>query len=183
MALDQTFRLSAHFTAADLMHAGETLARTKVANTPREPATLAAMRRLCEDILEPVRKKFGAPRLSYGFASPALTRHIAKNIFPPGDQHAGCELKLNGEPICPRLGQAVDFLVPGVSSAEVALWIVLNLPFDRLYYYTEHRPLHASVGPDEKRSLVAMLPLPNGRLMPRVVKASWLRERIGSGER
>ncbi len=178
MSSDETTALSAHFTAADLIHAGETFARTKVANTPAEPATFAAMRRLCEDILEPVREKFGVPRLTYGFASPALTRHIAKNIFPPGDQHAGCELKLNGEPICPRLGQAVDFFVPGVSSAEIALWIVENLPFDRLYCYAEHRPLHVSVGPDESRVLVAMLPQPNGRSMPRVVTARWLRERI-----
>jgi len=40
---------------------------------------------------------------------------------------------------------------------EVAQWIVKNTPFDRLYFYGDHRPLHVSYGPENKREIVLMI--------------------------
>lgn len=170
--------LSAHFSASDLLHAGETWAKTMVANAPAQSSTWNSLRRLCEEVLEPVYARFGPLSVTYGFASPALTKRIHERIAPALDQHAGHELKRSGQPVCCRLGQAVDFFVPGVSSAEIALWVVENVPFDRLYFYGDDRPLHVSVGPDQSRQITAMLPSAGGRRVPRQVSADWLRNRV-----
>jgi hypothetical protein len=44
---------------------------------------------------------------------------------------------------------------------------VANLPFDRLYFYGDDRPLHLSYGPENARAAFAMLPGPGGRRVPR----------------
>lgn len=83
-------------------------------------------------------------KLSYGFSSPELARRIPSRIAPKLDQHAACELNRHGQPVCPRLGAAVDFLVEDEDMEDVARWIIANLPFDRLYYYGKDRPVHVS---------------------------------------
>jgi hypothetical protein len=118
--------------------------------------------------------RFGRPVITYGFASQALTRKVPANIAPHLDQHAGHELKKTGAQVCDRLGQAVDFHVPGTSSAKIAHWIAKTLPFDRMYFYGSDRPIHVSVGPDNSRKIVAMLPSQNGRRAPRNVDIGWL---------
>jgi len=173
-------RLSESFSAADLLQAGETWARTRPANTPLQPETWASLIRLCDDILEPVRARFGPLRITYGFASSSLTKNIGERICPALDQHAGHELKRTGEHVCRRLGQAVDFAVSGVSSADIALWIAENLPFDRLYFYGEDKPMHVSVGPDDTRAITAMLRSASGRRVPRRITPYWLRDLIRS---
>lgn len=180
-------KLSANFAVADLLQAGETWVRTRVSNEPFEPATLEAFKRICDEILEPVRARFGAPVITYGFASKTLTGKIKSEaikqgvhsrISPADDQHAGHERKRNGDPVCKHLGQAVDFYVPGVSSAELALWVAENLSFDSLYFYGADKPMHVSVGPGKRRSMQALLPGKNGRRMPRSIKEAWLQAHV-----
>ena len=140
--LDATCGL--HFTYRDLIHCGETQARTGLPNLPRRPETYTALRDLAVNILDPVIDYYGMIRLTYGYCSAALAKEIKHRIAPELDQHAGHELKRTGRPICPRLGAAVDFLVEDEDMAEVAGWIIENLPFDRLYFYGKDRPVHVS---------------------------------------
>ena len=169
----------ANFIFRDLVEAGETWSRTHVPNAPQQAATVDAIRRLVREILDPVVAEFGPIQITYGFASPALTRLIPGRIDPARDQHAGHELNANGAPICPRLGQAVDFSIKGISSGLVAAWIVQRLPFDRIYFYGADRPLHVSVGPEEKRAIIAMLQGPRGRRVPSLRSADWLAQQSG----
>lgn len=169
-------RLSANFTAADLCCAGITWQRVRIWNEPEQAETWAALEQLCETILEPVAARFGKPQLTYGFASLALFRHIPSGTAMALDQHAACELRRSGKPICSRLGAAVDFALPGVESLEVANWIADEMPFDRMYFYGSDRPLHVSVGPDRKRSIVQMIESAPGRLRPQTRKLSWLKD-------
>src|SRR5207302_7558431 len=97
---------------------------------------------------DPVVEYFGAIKLTYGFASTALTNLIPKDIAPRLDQHAACETSRNGRLICPRRGAAVDFLVEYEDMVEVARWISTNCSFDRMYVYGADRPIHVSAGPD-----------------------------------
>ena len=62
-------------------------------------------------ILDPVIEYFGSIRLTYGFASVELNRHIARGIAPKLDQHAACEHGARGILICDRGGAACDFIV------------------------------------------------------------------------
>jgi hypothetical protein len=158
----------------DIVEVGVTWERLKPDNVPTRPETYEAIRTLCAELLDPVAEAFGMPTLTYGFASPALTRHIRSRIYPSLDQHAGCEPGRNGRPICPRLGQAVDLIVPGLCSGKLAVWIEENVQFDRLYFYGVGRPVHVSIGPERSASVVTMVAGPSGRLVPQRRKRGWL---------
>lgn len=172
-----------HLRFRDLVEVGETWRRVRVPNLPQQPATAVALRRLACDILDPFIDEFGLIEITYGFASQELIRHVPGRINPSRDQHAGHELRLNGEPICRRLGQAVDFWVPGLCSGVLAAWVAAKLPFDRLYFYGTDRPIHVSVGPEEARAVISMLQGPSGRRVPQVRSLSWLAVRYGSAEK
>jgi hypothetical protein len=163
-----------HFIFRDFVECGETWAATgamgPVDNLPRQAETLEGIKRLCREVMDPLVERFGGVRLTYGFASRALTQHIHARTAPALDQHAGCELGRSGHLVCTRRGQAVDVVVADVPSQLVARWIADETPFDRLYFYGSDRPLHVSVGPDESRSIVWMHPAKGGRQVPRVVR-------------
>lgn len=155
-----------HFTFRSFVECGETQKRLGIANVPLNPSTYNALYDLATQILDPVIEYFGSVRLTYGFCSAELGRNIAKRVAPKLDQHAGCEVRANGRPICDRLGAACDFIVDDEDMHEVATWIVDNLPFDRLYFYGSALPLHVSFGPSVSRASFAMRSTPAGRLVP-----------------
>jgi hypothetical protein len=161
-------KASRHFTFEDLCHCGDTWRAARVENIPQEHATYEAIARLCVEILDPVFEAFGGIELTYGFGGPALVRKIGRRIAPKLDQHAGHERNARGDLICPRLGQAADLTVLGVSSRDVARFIAETTPFDRLYFYGDERPLHVSCGPEERRSLVRVHTVADRRI-PQVI--------------
>ncbi|WP_430425090.1 hypothetical protein [Phenylobacterium sp.] len=175
---DLDARASTNFTFADLCHCSDTWRRTEVANTPREPETYAALRQLCEVILEPALAAFGPLELTYGFAGPALTRLIHRRIAPRLDQHAGHERNRTGALVCSRGGQAADFQVTGVPASRLALHLAETTAFDRIYFYGDDRPLHVSVGPQNARQIVE-LRLRNERLVPRPLALATLGQMAG----
>jgi DNA phosphorothioation-associated putative methyltransferase len=160
-------RCGANFRYRDLIECGETWDAIKVDNMPRSPETYTALCDLARYILDPVIDYFGAIKLTYGFASRPLTRHIHSRIEPTLDQHGSYELTPKGHPICSRVGAAADFLVELEDMREVADWIAANSPFDRLYYYGSDRPIHVSYGPEHKREIVDMVLTRTGRPIPR----------------
>ena len=169
---------SRYFTFADLIECGETWnsyarAGTSIANLPVQGDTLDGIASLAREILDPLHEEFGSVALTYGFAGPALTRHIKGKISPPHDQHAGSELNPRGSLICARHGQACDIHVPGVNSLAVARWVQERLPFDRMYLYGHGRPLHVSYGPEGARKVYAMLPHERGRVPRDVSRRGW----------
>lgn len=133
-----------HFKFRHLVECGETWDRTRVDNSPKLPETYNALHELATNILDPVIDYFGGIKLTYGFASSALTRDIASGIAPKLDQHAAHEIGPRRAAICPRKGAAVDFLIEYEDMREVAQWIAANCPFDRIYYYGRDRPIHVS---------------------------------------
>ena len=161
-----------YLTYRQLIECGETQQQTGLLNVPLEPDSYTALFELTRQVLDQVIDYFGMIQLTYGFCSRGLAKVIPGRIAPKLDQHAAHELNTRKQPICPRLGAAVDFIVPDENMREVAEWIVANTPFDRVYFYGEDRPLHVSVGPEQKREFVEMLPGPSGRRVPRVVKAT-----------
>ena len=166
--LDQ--HCGAHLTFRDLIECGETQQATGIANTPVQPETYAALAHLVREVLDPVMDYYGGIDLSYGFAGAALARAVPGRNDPKRDQHAGYEYNTRGNRVCSRDGAAADFLVPDESMAEVACWIADHTPFDRLYYYGDDRPIHVSIGPEQRREIVHMRASENGRRVPRVLK-------------
>ena len=163
-------KCSKYFTYSDLINCGETLAKTpNLNNNPENEETYKAIGELCSKILDPVQDKFGKIKLTYGFASNNLTRNIKRNIYPKLDQHSGYEKNRKGEYICQRLGIACDFYIHDTKMDEVSRYIINNLPFDRLYFYGENRPIHVSYGPDHKQQIIKMIPYQD-RKIPKIVK-------------
>lgn len=158
---------SRHFRWSDLICAGQTFKRVQPDNVPQTPETWTAIEELCRMILDPVVDEFGSIKITYGFASPNLTKHIKSRICESRDQHAGHEVKQNGTPICRRLGMAVDILSDNAHGLVLARWIAANLPFDRMYIYGSDRPLHISYGPEQSNEIYCLLPACDGRRLPR----------------
>lgn len=99
-------QLSPHFSLREMTYS-YTAERHKVNNTP-DAAGIAKLKRVCTEILEPVRAHFGRPvQINSGYRSVALNKLI------PGSsntsQHTQCE--------------AVDFEIDGIANADVAKWI------------------------------------------------------------
>ena len=160
-------RCGLNFTYRDFIECGETQNQTKIENLPRKAETYNAIYDLASNLLDPVVEYFGAIRLTYGFCSPELSKLIHARVAPELDQHASHEVNRKGNPICNRLGAACDFIVDDENMREVADWIIANLPFDRLYFYGEDRPLHLSSGPQNSKVAYAMQRSASGILVPR----------------
>lgn len=163
--LDQ--QCGTHFTFRDFIECGETQARTVVKNVPLNPATYNALHALATRVLDPLIDYFGPIRLTYGFCSAELGKHIKSRVAPNLDQHAGCELGAKGRLICDRGGVSCDFVVDDENMREVAQWVITNVPFDRLYFYGDDRPLHVSVGPQNSGAAYEMRLTPAGHVVPR----------------
>lgn len=161
---------SDYFTFEMLFHCSDTWLRVQCPNLPLQVESWQTYRELAIEILDPVVRQYGQPRLTYGFCGTELRRAILTNQSPgiaPGlDQHAACKLNQRGRVICPRQGAAVDLIYPGKNSYQVALWLAQHTPFDRLYLYGPDRPLHISYGPEQNRALVE-LTTHHGRRMPK----------------
>jgi DNA phosphorothioation-associated putative methyltransferase len=162
--LDQA--CGANFTFRSFVECGETQQRLGLKNRPLNPATYNALYDLATQVLDPVIDYFGAIRLTYGFCSPELGRHITKRVAPKLDQHAGHEVTRGGKLICERDGAACDFCVEDEDMREVADWIIANTPFDRLYFYGTDRPIHVSYSPSGVRRAFSMNESKSGRLVP-----------------
>ena len=156
-----------NFTYRSFIECGETQQRLGIRNLPLNPATYNALYDLATQILDPVIDYFGAIRLTYGFCSAELGRHINKRVAPKLDQHAGCEVGRHGLAICDRGGAACDFIVVDEDMREVADWIIDSTPFDRLYFYGSDRAIHVSHSPAGNHQVYRMEATKTGHLVPR----------------
>jgi DNA phosphorothioation-associated putative methyltransferase len=159
-----------HLTYRSFIECGETQSRLGIANLPTNVHTYNALYNLATNIIDPIIDYFGGIRLTYGLCTLELGRKISSRVSHGLDQHAACETKRNGRWVCERLGAACDFLVEDENMLEVAQWIAESLPFDRLYFYGESKPLHISFGPENSRTLVHMVTNASGFRMPRPLK-------------
>ncbi|RIV87512.1 D-Ala-D-Ala carboxypeptidase family metallohydrolase [Aurantiacibacter zhengii] len=134
--MDLHERLSPHFTLAEMVRS-QTAARRGIANSPGQ-LEVAALKLLCEKVLEPVRAHFGKPVVvSSGYRSPRLNTAIGGST---SSQH--CQ------------GEAADFTVPGESNLAVCQWMEVNLNYDQLIYeFGETGWIHASFDKHRMRNM------------------------------
>ncbi len=146
-------RLSPNFILAELIRSRTALQRG-LDNTPDDSA-LAALRRLTENILQPVRERFGLPfSPSSAYRSAAVNRAVGGS---PHSQHLR--------------GEAADFSIPGVGALTVAQFIRDHLSFDQLILATgpggdpQRGWLHCSYR-NEKENRRQLLTFRDGRYLP-----------------
>lgn len=128
--------LSKNFTLAELTVSQEA-ARSGLKNIPTTEQ-IAALRLLCENVLQPLRDRVKKPIVvSSGFRSVTLNRRIGGSAT---SQH--CK------------GQAADFSIPGMSIADtVALIRKMGLPADQVI--DEFGAwVHVSYGPRHRKEFL-----------------------------
>jgi DNA phosphorothioation-associated putative methyltransferase len=163
--LDQA--CGANFTYRAFIECGETQQQLGLRNLPLDPATYNSLNALATQILDPVIEYFGSIKLTYGFCSPELSKHISKRVAPKLDQHACSERNRAGKLICDRGGAACDFIVEDEDMREVADWLIENTRFDRLYYYGRKKPVHVSQGVQNNQTVIEVTESSQGKLVPK----------------
>lgn len=126
--MNTMIKLSRNFSLYELVASG-TAKANHLANTPDEK-DVAKLKRLCTDILQPVRDHFGKPvRVNSGYRSLALNTAIkgAKT-----SQHMKCE--------------AADYEIDGMSNRELAHWVADNLQFDQVILEFHNNPQDPNSG-------------------------------------
>jgi hypothetical protein len=106
-------KLSKNFSVAELSKS-ETATRLGLDNTP-SLMVIDNLQALVDNVLQPVRDKFGPVVVTSGYRSPAVNKTIGGS---PTSDH--CK------------GQAADFEVMGMPNKELATWIKDNLEFTQL---------------------------------------------------
>lgn len=139
-------KLSQNFSLAE-MTKSETASRKGLENTPGE-VEIENLRALAVNVLQPVREHYQkGVHINSGFRHPEVNAAV-------GGSKTSDHCK----------GQAADIEIPGVANADLAQWIVDNLPFRQviLEFYTPGIPdsgwVHVSYveGDNKKQVLTAM---------------------------
>jgi len=147
LSVTPDMQLSPHFKLNEFTKS-ETAVRKRIDNTPG--ATHAAnLKKVCEKILEPVRKHFKKPiRINSGYRGPALNSAVGGSSK---SQHCN--------------GMAVDFEIDGLANPTLAKWVADNCEFDQIileFYDPKEGPnsgwVHASYaeGANRKQKLTAV---------------------------
>lgn len=116
-------KLSKNFSLHELTKS-ETALRHDIDNTPTK-TEIENIRVLCENILQPVRDRFGPVHVSSGYRHPLVN---AKTGGSTKSHH--CR------------GMAADFEVPGMANYDLAAWVAEHLEFTQciLEFYTPGIP-------------------------------------------
>mgnify|MGYP003118290933 FL=1 len=132
-------KLSNNFSLQEMIRSQ--VAERKGINNNPSPAQIENLKLLCENILQPVRDKFGIVTVSSGFRSAELCIAIGSSV---NSQHAD--------------GKATDFECFGYDNEVVADWVYKNTPVDQLileFYKGKEEPnsgwIHASYNKEETR--------------------------------
>lgn len=107
--------LSPHFTLREFVRSGAAV-RHKIENTP-QPVHIARLRALCQQTLEPLRRRFGVIRITSGYRCPKLNAIVG-----------GAETSQH------TLGEAADIHVGGRETGEKMFAYVQSehIPFDQM---------------------------------------------------
>lgn len=140
-------KLSKNFSLTE-MQKSQTAERRGIPNVAND-VQIESMVLLAENILQPIRDKFGPFMVSSGFRCPELCIAVGSNIH---SQHAK--------------GEAADFEVPNIDNLELARWIRDNLDFDQLILecYTGGNSgwIHCSYKPEGNRKQMLTYDRVNG---------------------
>ena len=145
-------QLSEHFKLNEFTKS-ETAIRKRIDNTPG-PAHASNLQKVCEKILEPVRKHFGKPvRINSGYRGAALNAAVGGSSK---SQHCN--------------GEAVDFEIDGLANPTLAKWVADNCEFDQIileFYDASEGPnsgwVHASYSEGKNRKQILTAVSVNGK--------------------
>ncbi len=145
-------QLSEHFKLNEFTKS-ETAMRKRIDNTPG-PVHASNLKKVCEKILEPVRRHYNKPvRINSGYRGAALNAAVGGSSK---SQHCN--------------GEAVDFEIDGLANPELAKWVSENCEFDQIileFYDAKEGPnsgwVHASYSEGKNRKQILTAVNVNGK--------------------
>ncbi len=135
-------KLSKHFSLEELCKS-QTATRLGINNLAKDKNVITNLKKICENILEPIRENYGIPfSPNSAYRSPKLNNAV-------GSSHKSQHLK----------GQAVDIEIPSIDNYQLAQWIRNNLDFDQLileFYNGEPSSgwVHVSFAEENRKQLL-----------------------------
>ena len=135
-------KLSKHFSLEELCKS-QTATRLGIDNLAKDENVITNLKKICENILEPIRENYGIPfSPNSAYRSPKLNNAV-------GSSHKSQHLK----------GQAVDIEIPSIDNYQLAQWIRNNLDFDQLileFYNGESSSgwVHVSLCDDNRKQIL-----------------------------
>lgn len=141
-------KLTQNFTLHEMIKS-ETALRHHMGNHPGE-TEVDNLRKLCENVLQPVRNYYGLPvKVNSGYRHPLVNARVGGS---PRSDH--CK------------GMAADIEIPSIANLNLAQWIEDNLEFTQLIleFYTPGIPdsgwVHVSYNPfDLKKQVLTAVPI------------------------
>ena len=134
-----TTHLTKHFTLEEMIFS-QTATRKGINNTPNAEH-IKNLTKLCKEILQPARAKFGAIQVNSGYRSIALNKAIGGS-----SSSAHC------------LGYAADIVPLEATKLEVAKWLANNSSFDQMImeFGTPTNPqwIHISCDPRHRKQVL-----------------------------
>lgn len=124
----RNYRLSEHYTLWELIRSEYAINNGLIAmQLAITEGAIDNLRRLCVNILEPVRLHFGAITINSGYRCKELNRRLGG---ADNSQHVK--------------GEAADIYMPAPILRKAAIYIASMLPFDQLINEYDYRWLHVS---------------------------------------
>lgn len=112
-------KLTTHFSLEEMIRSGVAISR-RIDNTPTEE-DIERMCLLCENVLEPIRRRFGVTRISSGYRSLELNKAVGG---APSSQHMS--------------GEAADIHISDMETGmKIYDFVRKHLDFDQMLF--EHR--------------------------------------------
>ena len=112
-------KLTTHFSLEEMIRSGVAISR-RIDNTPTEE-DIERMCLLCENVLEPIRRRFGVTRISSGYRSRELNKAVGG---APSSQH--------------MRGEAADIHISDMETwMKIYDFVRKHLDFDQMLF--EHR--------------------------------------------
>ena len=119
-------RLSAHFDLSEFLHS-DTAERLGIDNAP-DDAEIANLKRLCEEVLEPLRERIGPIQITSGFRCIALNRAIGSRDSSHHIDGRAADIKVKGlgpKTICEAIA-ALE--LPAEQIIRESSWTHVSIP-------------------------------------------------------
>lgn len=166
-------RLSENFFMRDFLYS-EIAAFYGILNIPDDPdLAIQAGRKLCEEALEPLRRRFGRISIRSGYRSPAVNRFGNEHGLSCGSNESNFAGhiwdRLNGSG---QMGATVSIIVHALIPwyertgrwEAMAWWIHDHLPYDELEFFPRYAAFNYGHGERQRRRILSHIPPRRGVL-------------------
>lgn len=174
-------RLSKNFFMRDFLYS-EISAIHAIHNVPDDPdLAIAAGRRLCEELLEPLQERFGRISIRSSYRSPAVNRFGNENKLNCGSNESNHAVHIwdrrdaagnLGATACIVVNSFIAYYERTGHWEAMAWWVHDHLPYDAMEFFPHYAAFNLGWRETPGRGIYSYIPPRRGRLTkPRMANA------------